>query len=95
MTKVAHRCTGRYITGSGMNDALIEYGVFNMKTFDAVLKGNHYVYAFDGILIVSEVVESLTMKEFRKSNDKIDYCDLFAGVPDLVEELKSNGFADG
>ena len=95
MTKVAHRYTGRYITSSGMNDALIECGVFSMKALDAVLKGNHYVHTFNGILIVSEVVESLTMKAFRESHDKIDCCDVFTGVADLVEELKANVFADG
>lgn len=42
MTKVALHCAGRYITGSGMDDSLIECEIFGFKTRDAVLKGKHY-----------------------------------------------------
>lgn len=53
MTKIALRSAGRYITGSGIDDALIEFDIFGIKILDADLKGKHYVRAFQGMLIVS------------------------------------------
>ena len=64
MTKVVIHCPVRYITGSGMDDAIIVCGIFGIKTLDAVLEGKHYVHAFQGMLIVSEIVESLIWKAF-------------------------------
>ena len=64
MTKVILHYEERYITGSGTDDALIECGIFAIKILDAVLKTRHYVHAFQGMLIVSEIVESLIWKAF-------------------------------
>ena len=58
-TKVVIRCAVKFITDSGMDDAVIVYEIFGIKTLDAVLEGKHYVCAFHGMLIVSEVIESL------------------------------------
>lgn len=89
MTKVALRCAGRYITGSGMDDALIECEIFGIKTLDAVLKGKHYVRALKGMHILSEVVESMIWKAFWKSAEKHNYDDVLTGVSNLVEALKA------
>lgn len=42
MAKVLLRCAGRYLSGSGVDDALIECEVFGKKTLAAVLSGSHY-----------------------------------------------------
>ena len=57
--KVLLRCAGRYLCGSGMDDALIESEVFGPKTLSTVLSGGHYVQSFKGMLIVSEVLDCL------------------------------------
>lgn len=94
MTKVALRCAGRYITGSGIDDALIECDIFGIKTLDSVLKGKHYVRAFHGMLIVSEVIESLIWKAFWKCTERNDYGELLSGVTNLAEALKAKNSAE-
>ena len=44
MTKVALKCAGKYITGSGMDDALIEAEIFDSKTVQSVLNRTHYAH---------------------------------------------------
>ena len=72
-TKVLLRCAGRYIGGSGFGDALIESGVFGPKTLSAVLSGSHYVRSLKGMLIVSEVIDSLLWGAFWLSNDHTSF----------------------
>lgn len=81
MTKVVLHCADRYITGSGMDDAMIVYGIFGIKTLDEVLEGKHYICAFHGMLIVSEVIESLIWRVLWQFTDEID---VLACVTDLV-----------
>ena len=64
--KVLLRCAGRYLSGSGMDDALIESEVFGPKT---VLSGGHYVRLLKGMLIISEVLDSLMWSAFWLSTD--------------------------
>ena len=64
MTKVALRCAGKYITGSGMDDALIEVEIFGSKTVQSVLHGIHYARSFQGMLIISEAIQTLQWNAF-------------------------------
>ena len=43
MAKVAQHCAGKYIKGSGFEDALVENKVFVVKVMESVLNGKHYV----------------------------------------------------
>ena len=52
-------CNGKYLSRSGMDDALIESDIFGKKTLPTVLAGGHYVRSFQAMLIVSEVLDSL------------------------------------
>ena len=36
------RCAGRYLSGSGVDDVLIENEVFGRKDLHSVLNGTHY-----------------------------------------------------
>lgn len=94
MSKEALCCAVSYITSSGMDDALTECEIFGIKTLDAVLKGKHYVHAFHGMLIVSEVVESRIWKAFWNSTEKNEYGNILSDVKDLVEALKATHTAD-
>ena len=42
MTKSALKCAGKYIRGSGAEDAFIETQIFGPKTLESVLNGGHY-----------------------------------------------------
>ena len=68
--KVLLRCNGKYLSGSGMDDALIESDIFGKKTLPTVLAGGHYVRSFQAMLIVSEVLDSLLWEAFWLSHDK-------------------------
>ena len=62
--KVLLKCAGRYLTGSGIEDGLIETEVFGKLTLNSVLEGTHYVRSFQGICIVSDVITSLMWEAF-------------------------------
>ena len=52
-----------------MVDALIESEVFGPKTVSTVLSGGHYVRSLKGMLIVSELLNSLMWNAFWQSNE--------------------------
>lgn len=73
MAKILLRCAGRYIAGSGIDDALIEGQVFGKKTMNSVLSGGHYVRSFKGMLIIAEALYSLVWQAFwaRRTHDHV------------------------
>ncbi len=83
MAKVLLRCAGRYLSGSGLDDALIEAEVFGKKTLVSVLSGGHYVRSFQGMLILSEMITALAWQAFWGSNEQ----DLPQSVVDLKHAL--------
>ena len=62
--KVLLKCAGRYLQGSGIEDDLIETDVFGKLTVHSVLEGTHYVRSFQGICIISDVINSLMWQAF-------------------------------
>jgi hypothetical protein len=56
------------LTGTGLDDGLIEAEVFGKKVLQSVLAGSHYVRAFKGMLIVSEVLNHMKWKAFWKKS---------------------------
>ena len=67
-TKVLLRCTGRYISGSGLDDALIEAEFFGKQTLNSVLAGSHYYRSLQGMLMLAEVIDALSWEAFLVSN---------------------------
>ena len=80
--KNALRCAGRYLRGSGIEDALIEPEVFGKLTLNSVLEGNHYVRSFHGMIMLSDMINSLAWETFwqwlalhgRNINDDVMVC---------------------
>lgn len=68
-TKVLLRCAGHYLSGSGVEDAVIESEVFGKQVLHAVLAGSHYVRSLQGLLIVSEVLSALQWESFWLTHD--------------------------
>ena len=60
------RCAGRYLTESGIDDALIEGKVLRKKVLVSVLSGGHYVRSLHGIFIVPEAFYLFSCKAFWK-----------------------------
>ena len=67
-TKVLLRCTGRYISGSGLDDALIEAEFFGKQTLNSGLAGSHYYRSLQGMLMLVEVIDALSWEAFLVSN---------------------------
>lgn len=68
MTKVLLACIGKYLSGSGLENTLIENSVFGSKVVESVLKGSNYIRSLKGIFMLAEVVERLKWKMFLKDN---------------------------
>ena len=64
MAKALLRCIGTYLEGSGMEDALIECGIFGVKTLEQWVSGSHYSRSFYGMLVVEEVIHHLQWDAF-------------------------------
>ncbi|KAJ8869464.1 hypothetical protein PR048_028455 [Dryococelus australis] len=86
--KVALHCTDRYITGSGLDDDLIETEVFGFKTVKRVFNGSHYTRSLQGLLILSDTIQALKLKAFWAINSYDDYCGIAESVLELREALK-------
>ena len=57
MAKIALGAAGKYVKGSGLDDALIEAKVFGIKTIEAVLGGTHYVRSIRGLQILAAAIQ--------------------------------------
>ena len=64
MTKSALKCAGKYIRGSGAEDAFIETQIFGPKTLESVLNGGHYYRSFCGLSMLDEANAKLKMEAF-------------------------------
>ena len=64
MTKSALKCAGKYIRGSGAEDAFIETQIFGPKTLESVLNGGHYYRSFCGLSMLDEAIAKLKMEAF-------------------------------
>lgn len=66
MAKVLLLCAGRYLSGSGVDNALTECEVFGRRTLAAVLSSQ--VKSSQGMFIVSQVLETLAWQAFWRHN---------------------------
>ena len=70
MAKCAQRCIGKYIKGTGLEDALVEASVVGVKVVESFLAGTHYVRSFCGIQNLSQAIEIVKWKALWKLQDK-------------------------
>ena len=54
--------------GTGVDGRIIECGIFEKKVLLSVLSGSHYVCSLKGLLIVSEMLDSLRWKALFAQN---------------------------
>ena len=85
--KVVMRCGGRLLTGSGMDSACIESGVFGAKILQQVLAATHYVRCLQGLLIISEMLDKLLFEAFWEANQEAELLCIKDIVCDLREAL--------
>ena len=73
MAKAAMHCVGKYLRGSGIEDALVETEAFRLKVVQSVMEGSHYVRAFRGLLIAAEAVKSMKWDVFWNVHNSEEY----------------------
>ena len=73
---VVEHCIGKYLRGSGMEDALIETGVFGSKAVESMMNGSHYIISLRGIMILADALNTLKWEAFQKTNDRADFGDI-------------------
>ena len=90
MSCILHKYLGKYLRGSGPDDALIECSVFGPGVLETVLNGTHFVRSLTGTLIVEDVVIKLLWEEFWKHHDRKKYPALQQATG-VVNKLTSKG----
>ena len=73
MAKAAMHCVGKYLMGSGIEDAFVETETFRLKVVQSVTEGSHCVRAFKGLLIAAEAVESMKWDVFWNVYNSEEY----------------------
>ena len=54
------KSAGKFVRGSGVEDAYIECNIFGPKTVEAVMSGSQYYRSFDGLMMLSDALTKLT-----------------------------------
>ena len=68
---VVEHCIGKYLRGSGVEDALVEKGVFGLKAAESMMNGSHYVRSLRGVIILADALSALKLKLFGKQMMKL------------------------
>ena len=95
--KVVEYCIGKYLRGSGVEDARVETGVFGLKAAESMMNGSHYIRSLRGIIILADALNTLKWEAFWKTNDLLTENALFDGdftvkpaKPVMIEELEAH-----
>ena len=90
MTRGALRCAGKYLRGSGIEDAFIECRIFGPKTLETVLNGSHYYRSFSGLIIVADAVTRMKMEAFWNENPSNIYEETVSKLEKFQQALCNN-----
>lgn len=88
--KVLLRCAGQLLMSTGLDDGIIECGIFGKKVLQSVLSGPHYVRSLKGILIVSEIIDSLRWTAFFAQHSDDTSSPLIQSATDFKASLTRN-----
>ena len=87
MPKAAMYCVGKYLRGSGMEDAFVETETFGLKVAQSVMEGSQYVRAFRGLLIAAEALESMKWDAFWNVHNTEEYTTDQSALRELSSSL--------
>ena len=88
MAKCVHRCIGKYIKDTGLEDALVETGVFGPKVIESFITGTGYVRSMRGIQILSTAIQMVRWKAFWTMHDRTEFTQVIDNLLNLSEALK-------
>ena len=91
--KVALKCAVRYLTGCGIEDALVEAEMFGIRTLQTVLQhGTHYMRSLQCMLIIEETLRKLQWQNFWENYHSDDYHEIFKNTRELKAALIEKNF---
>ena len=86
--KVVEHCIGKYLRGRGVEDALVETGVFGLKAVESIMNGSHYIRSLRGIIILADSLNTLKWEAFWKINNRADFGDILSVTDPLKIAFK-------
>ena len=86
--KVVEHCIGKYLRGSGVEDALVETGVFGVKAVEPMMNGSHYIRSLGRIIILADALNTLKWEAFWKTNNGADFGDILSVADQLKVAFK-------
>ena len=78
IAKCVQHSIGKYIRGSGLDNALVETLVFGKKVIEQVLNGTHHIRSLRAILILVDSINRLKWDAFWENNKKEKYKETLA-----------------
>ena len=85
--KCVQRCIGKFIKGTGLEDALVEAGVFGVKVMESILAETNYVRSLRGIQILSGAIQLVKWNAFWKVHDTNDFKNSAQAIKKFAEFL--------
>ena len=89
MAKCVQRCIGKYIRGTGLEDSLVETGIFGVKVMESILGGTDYVRSLRGVQILSNPIQSAKWKAFWKLHNRDDFEYSLQAIEDFCNCLEN------
>ena len=71
--KCVQICIAKYIKETGLEDALVETGVFRVKVMESILAATNFVRSLRGIQILSCAIELVKWNAFGRIHDTNDF----------------------
>ena len=86
--KVVENLICKYLRGSGVEDAVVETGVFGLNAVKSLMNGSHYIRSLRGIIILADALSTLKWEAFWKTNDITAFGDILSASDPLKIAFK-------
>ena len=88
MAKCVQRYIGKYVQGTGLEDALVETGIFGVKIMESFIAATNYVRLIRWIQVLSSANEMSKWNAFWKVHDVNDFKESITAIEQLAKALK-------
>ena len=89
MAKCALHCIWKYISGSGLEDGLVEVGIFGQKVIESVISATNYNRSVKGVLIIESAIEYMKWQAFWSEEKKESFKDVISNIESLKEAMRN------
>ena len=88
MAKFVRRCIGKCIKDTGLEDTLVDTGVFGPKVIESFIAGTDHVRSIRGIQILSTAIQMVKWKAFWTMHDRTEFTQVTDNLLNLSEAQK-------